>query len=357
MHLYNKNILLISPEPWSHLFVSKHHYAIELSKRKNKVFFLNPPGNKNEKVITRFDSLYEVNYTGFLRGLKYFPKPLIKKNIKTVYAKLEKLCGVKFDVIWSFDNSVFFDFDSLPDYLLKISHIVDLNMDFNFGKASKTAHVCFSTSEAILRKQLEFNQNSFKINHGYAYSDNENEHVFENDSKIRCLYVGNLDIPYIHWSLFNELVEKYPEIEFLVAGKWDTINMHNRILSNSNFHFLGLIPPEELNSYFLGVDILLLCYDNHNFFNQVSNPHKVMQYLGSGKIVFSKWMNEYENISNSDLILMSRKDEEFISSFDNLIANLDYYNSNELSEERRRFALNNSYSQKILEVESYINKN
>ena len=28
----DKNVLLISPEHWTHLFISKHHYAIELAK-------------------------------------------------------------------------------------------------------------------------------------------------------------------------------------------------------------------------------------------------------------------------------------------------------------------------------------
>ena len=43
MRLKNKIILLISPQAWGNMFLAKHHYAIELAKCGNQVFFLNPP--------------------------------------------------------------------------------------------------------------------------------------------------------------------------------------------------------------------------------------------------------------------------------------------------------------------------
>jgi hypothetical protein len=43
--LRNKTVLLISPERWGKMRVSKHHYAIELADRNCKVYFLEPPSN------------------------------------------------------------------------------------------------------------------------------------------------------------------------------------------------------------------------------------------------------------------------------------------------------------------------
>ena len=41
--LRGKTILILSPQAWDTMFLSKHYYAIELAKRGNKVYFLNPP--------------------------------------------------------------------------------------------------------------------------------------------------------------------------------------------------------------------------------------------------------------------------------------------------------------------------
>ena len=110
MNLTNKNILLISPEPWDHIFVSKHHYAVHLAKRGNKVFFLNPPVSKSGVACTAFAEVFEVNYSGFPIGVRFYPLFMQKVIMARVYQTIEKLCSAVFDVVWSFDNSVFFDF-------------------------------------------------------------------------------------------------------------------------------------------------------------------------------------------------------------------------------------------------------
>src|SRR5947208_1346282 len=149
MKLKNKNILLISPEPLDHIFVSKHHYATHLAKRGNKIFFLNPPGNFDSISNTHFEGVYSVSYQGFPAGIRFYPSFLQKKIIKRKFNHLQRECNIRFDIIWSFDNSVFFDFSALPSHVIKISHIVDLNQDFQTQKAAITADYCFCTTEAI----------------------------------------------------------------------------------------------------------------------------------------------------------------------------------------------------------------
>ena len=43
-------ILLISPQRWDGFQVSKHHYAIELAKLGNEVYFVDPPNNSGKAV-------------------------------------------------------------------------------------------------------------------------------------------------------------------------------------------------------------------------------------------------------------------------------------------------------------------
>ena len=44
--LKNKKILLISPQSWGTMFVAKHHYAIELAKLGNEVYFFESTGQQ-----------------------------------------------------------------------------------------------------------------------------------------------------------------------------------------------------------------------------------------------------------------------------------------------------------------------
>ena len=38
-----KKAIVVSPQSWGKMFISKHHYAVELSKLGYEVFFVNPP--------------------------------------------------------------------------------------------------------------------------------------------------------------------------------------------------------------------------------------------------------------------------------------------------------------------------
>ena len=137
MRLSGKTILLVSPEPWDHLFVSKHHYAIHLAQKGNKVYFLNPPGKKTSLIKSEQEGLNVISYKGFPRGMRYFPSFLSKWINRRAFNRLESIAGVDFDIIWSFDNSVFYQMDALPENVFRISHIVDINMDFKQNELLK----------------------------------------------------------------------------------------------------------------------------------------------------------------------------------------------------------------------------
>src|SRR5690606_30205807 len=157
MILRNKNILLISPEPWDHIFVSKHHYATHLGSRGNRVYFLGPPGGSESVAPTEYENVLEVKYRGFPKGLRFYPAALQRHFIRKKFHELERLCNIRFDVIWSFDNSVFFDFSALPEDVLTVSHIVDLNQNFQFVNASRTAQLCIGVSRSIVKRQKRHN--------------------------------------------------------------------------------------------------------------------------------------------------------------------------------------------------------
>lgn len=97
--LHNKTILLISPQSWGKMFLSKQHYAIELAKKGNKVYFLNPP---NENSIQQTEAieiissdissnLFLINHKiWFSDKIKFHAMPLFHALMKFHVNKIKK---------------------------------------------------------------------------------------------------------------------------------------------------------------------------------------------------------------------------------------------------------------------------
>jgi hypothetical protein len=353
MVLTNRRILLISPDPWDHIFVSKHHYAIHLGRLANTVFFLNPPGQTDGVTPTQFQNVFEVNYKGFPPGLRFYPAFLQKKIIGNVYRKLEKACKTVFQIVWSFDNSVFFDFSALPASAIKISHIVDGNQNFQTQKAASTADYCFCVSEHIRIRLRRYNDKVYKINHGFNCVDG----VGRNDSKnyrgkIKAVYAGNLSIPYIDWDLLSLIIADHSDVDFLFIGPHAGNANTRRFAEKENVFFVGRVESDELLAYYQMADILLVSYQEKYQDGQVSNTHKMMEYLGSGKVIVATKTPEYENLY--PLIVMSEKNSEWPALFGKVAANVGIYNSSSLRQERTALALNNTYDLQINRIEQII---
>src|SRR6186713_730734 len=96
--LRNRTILIVSPQSWGKMYVSKHHYAIELANYGNKVYFLNPPQtDKKEKMTGKIlirpsgnqDNLFIIDHRiSFPYRIKFhFPRlfhALMKPHINAV---------------------------------------------------------------------------------------------------------------------------------------------------------------------------------------------------------------------------------------------------------------------------------
>ena len=79
----NKKILIFSPQPWNFLYISKHHYALELAKQ-NDVWFISAPekdmglGNFEEEISTQ-PRLKVIHYRLPVSDLvKFHMKPVYK---------------------------------------------------------------------------------------------------------------------------------------------------------------------------------------------------------------------------------------------------------------------------------------
>ncbi|HEX7016449.1 MAG TPA: glycosyltransferase [Cyclobacteriaceae bacterium] len=354
LKLTDKNILLISPEAWEHIFVSKHHYAIHLGRRNNRVFFLNPPGKFKLVSETEYQNVRSVHYTGFPKGLRYFPGPLQRYFIRRKFIELQKLCGVAFDIAWSFDNSVFFDLSALPSKVLTISHIVDSTQNFQFDKAASTASLCLGVTREIVNRLKKANPRSFFVQHGYAQPSGTAKIPLPGTHAVRVGYAGNLDLRYIDWKLLDMVTSANAEVGFYFVGPYSENRQVDRLKRKQNTYFLGKLPAAQLGSFYREMDVLLLCYLADDYPDHLSNAHKMMEYLGSGKVVVATRTSEYEALKYRGLLVMSKRNSEFADKLSQVLQEIGKWNAPEKCELRMRWAQDNSYDRQIDRIEEAV---
>lgn len=339
---------MISPESWDGNKVSKHHYATYLSKLGNRVYFLNPESGRSFKKVD--ENIFSLAYRSHFPGTRKFPKWLKSRIILSDFLALQRFIKTKIDIIWNFDSSRYFELSQLPKSVLKLCHIVDLNQDFEWKSLATTADVCLCNSGPIINRIQPLNKRTFFVNHGYNSRTDRTELTLPGNNKLKAVYAGNLDIKYLDYDLLIDLISGYPNIDFVFAGNYSHTNPLAN-LKSPNVHLMGKLNGNELPSLYEKADVLVVTYlaDQHE--EQLANPHKIMEYLGSGKTVIATKTLEYEN---NDLIEMSSSREEFFSKFGAVISQLKEYNSEKRMHERRAFALKNSYENQIKLIEQLI---
>ncbi len=349
--IVGKNILIISPEHWDYNKVSKHHYARTLSERGNNVFFLNPTNSRFRKKRIH-SNLFSVDFPHHAKGIRWLGKWIRSLCIRRDFGQLEKSLGTSIDIIWNFDSSRFYDLSLIKSSVLRICHLVDLNQDFQRASLARSSDVCFGNSNPIIDILLNYNSRVFKINHGVKINSASNKLMnLPGSNRIKAVYSGNLDIKYLDIPLLVNLVKKHERVDFLFVGNYQRDNPLTK-LGNSNVHLLGQMPSEALIDIYDKADLLLVIYDCEKYLLQLANPHKIMEYLASGKTVIATKTLEY---LDSELIEMTSSREDFYGKFGKVIDNLDEYNNPQRRKKRIDFAMDNSYERQIERIEKILN--
>ena len=341
--------------------MSKHHYALELSKN-NKVYFLNPPA-KTFSIEKISSSLFVVNAKPLFRGMRKLPFVLSSLLTWIEFVFLEKKLE-PFDVIWNFENSRFFNLKNLRKNLLKISHIMDMSENFNFKLASQTADICFGVASSIVAQQTGFNPLSFKVNHGLCIQSINHQIEFSSPFDLNACYIGNLQLKYIDWPLLLKLVAINPRIGFHFIGpdrksnvsKTENFNVEiSKLRALENAFLWGEQPSNSIPEYLKSMDILILAYQVEKFPRQVENSHKIMEYLASGKVIISSFIEEYKD--KNHLLEMTDNEKDYLVRFQTVSGQLAFYNSKAKRDQRIDFAQEHTYAKQIGKIEAIINDN
>jgi hypothetical protein len=355
--LINKTILIISPDKWSFLSLSKHNYAIELAK-KNTVYYLEPSSKEvSKELFVDLSGVKVISHYKRMRGISKFPRfigrEMMRKEIDSI------LCQIKgdLDVVWSFDTSRLFYLD-LFKAKKSIAHVVDFTEDFNLGKLVSSADLCLSVADSISEKISMFNNNVHKVNHGFIIKDTDatlSENTNDTNSLIG-VYVGNLNMPYIDWESLLMLAEAHRNIHFNYFGPLSekTIERNEflrQLKSSSNVFFKGYLNTQDLSTELKKSSFCIVSYLHKEFGKQLDNSHKIMQYLGSGTPVFSSYTYEYRN---DDLLCMFENREDMLSTFDRFMSEESIYFTKIHRKKRINYAHSNSYQNLVKKIEQLL---
>jgi hypothetical protein len=156
--------------------------------------------------------------------------------------------------------------------------------------------------------------------------------------------------------------EENPEVKFHFYGNHSTasnigtdsskanLDYLEQIKNRSNSVFHGVLCKRELALELNQMDAFLICYDPQKGQSSGSNSHKILEFLSTGKVIFSSHFSYYEG---TDLFVMntSRVDNTLlIGLFQEGISALNQFNNSHLKEGRMIFSQENSYDQNLLKI-------
>ncbi|MDB6055106.1 MAG: hypothetical protein JWN25_2629 [Verrucomicrobiales bacterium] len=364
----NKKILIISQQPWGEVKISKHHYALELLCMGNQVFFLNPPDpllSRPVEVKPSPEGIHLVSYRPcFPFVIRFHARPLFDFLMRWQIKKILKEIGVQLDVVWCFEFNLFTDL-SLFGAPVKIYHPVDpLSAPYQIAPAL-SATIVFAVSQDILDSFKKIPTPHHVINHGLSSAFVEPPLVPDFTQKLSSIkvgYVGNLSRSNVDLPLFRQLISDYPQVEFHIIGPMasksnlggegsgETVAFLEFINSSPNVICHGQKPPSEVARIIRDMDAFLLCYQKVPGIYDLSNSHKILEYLSTGKTVVSSRISTYEG---RDLLVMGEP-EEMKELFRKVMNDLPFYNSAGNQKRRMAFALENTYRKQIERVEAYL---
>ncbi|GHN02878.1 hypothetical protein WSM22_43670 [Cytophagales bacterium WSM2-2] len=367
MSFFNdKKIIILSPQPWSNLQISKHHYAREFAK-KNRVVYVTAPlcrfGFRSIFQINNEDGVEVLSYSIPLPSQFRFKLPFIYKwYIKSVLPGfLKEMIG---EIDYLFDFGCYQEYDSLDfiEAVYKIFFPVDDNPKLKGDK--RGANLVLTVSKNIQSKFAPGECNY--INHGLAnefssktIASLEKHTPWIKQDIIKVCYSGNLFSRFIDAISLETIIVSNPKIEFHFFGndEFDTNqswqkHWHTILSISPNVVLHGLVPPADLAEQYEKMDAFILCYrpDNKNYHGE--NSHKIMEYLSTGKVVVSSFISLYDK---SDLIEMTMKGSEDLPRlFSTVIKEIAIHNRLEKMEKRRAYALENTYAKLIANIATLV---
>jgi hypothetical protein len=377
MALNNKTILILSPQSWGKMFLSKHHYAVELAKYGNKVYFLNPPHFNKElpaislKADDQVPNLTIIDHRiSFPFALKFHWISLFHFLMRSQVKKILRTIGEPIDIVWSFDLGHLYPFSLFPEKSLKVFHPVDEPLTETAINAAKGAQVIFSVTTEILDKYKHHSVPRHFVNHGLSAEFIKSyKPGWQKSSPLRIGLAGNWMRPDIDTTCLLQVITENPGVRFEFWGSYKQTdsnlggsdnpaidNFLQQLQKASNVVLHGPVPVEKLAIDLQHLDGFLICYDVQKDQSKGTNYHKVMEYLSTGKVIISNNITTYSREEGLVEMINERNNNTSLPAlFNSIIKDIDRYNAEPLRNKRHAFALDNTYSKQVERIELILN--
>ncbi|MBS1659714.1 MAG: hypothetical protein JST68_01550 [Bacteroidetes bacterium] len=376
--LSDKTILILSPQKWGKMFLSKHHYAVELARRGNTVYFLDPPEQGASDLRTSIDiaplphapNLFLIRHKlYFPYALKFHALPLFHMLVRPHLNRIVKAIGKKPDIIWSFDLGHLYPLGHFKKAERRVFHPVDEPLTPAAINAAQGGDIIFSVTKEILEKYHGFDAPKRFINHGVPAEFLQNIDVKKTTSEpIRVGLSGNLVRPDMDRPTLLQIVAENPDVIFECWGSYsynqsniggsddsDTAAFIEALRSHPNVVLHGAVSSSELAKAIHRMDAFLICYDINKDQSKGTNYHKIMEYLSTGKVVISNNVTTYKDKPGLLKMTEERTDNHRLPAlFKEVIGNIRQYNDTTCQETRIAFARENTYDKQLDRIAAFI---
>lgn len=376
MPLKEKTILIISPQAWGQMFISKHHYAITLAKMGNRVYFLNPPETISSRKagqidihtsLTHYNLLLIEHTLKFPFLLKFHALPLFHLLMGYHIKRILKKIGRQVDIVWSFDQGHLYPFKLFGDKPFKIFQPVDEPLNQEAIDAAEGSQVILSVTPEILQKYAGFKQPRHLINHGIGEEFLQTHSVHNNKASVHVGLSGNLLREDVDRETLVKIIDQNPGVVFEYWGPYSLLNNNIggsdtaatrafiKILKEKGVVMHGPGKPGKLAAALQEMDAFLICYDVKKDQSRGTNYHKIMEYLSTGKVIIANNVTFYHNKPHLVNMITCRDDNRALPAlFKITIENLPFYNSASLMQQRIAYAHMNTYTNHVRRIERII---
>jgi glycosyltransferase involved in cell wall biosynthesis len=342
-------ILLVSPEAWGPAKLSKHHYAQALQDQGMRVYFMGPSDSDRFSLEPLDNGITLVHGPAQPRGLRWAPIRFREWVEAQRMAGLARLCGGPFDVLWNFD---LFRFRWLRDRRharSRVLHVMDLPRATALRDPATRADAIVLVSPAMASHLPPGSVAPLIVPHGL--STHASQAIVPPDLKpgIRVGYLGNMAIPYLDKESLLRAVRQHSRITLYLIGphggnlgQAPVDRTWQSLIAEPNVVWVGAVPSEHVGAWLNKMDLLLIAYDSGRYANETAHPHKVLEYLASGRPILATHMRDMAHLP--PLIEMLPLGMRVDQAMTRTLGELERLSSAELVQARRTHAQEHSYS-------------
>jgi glycosyltransferase involved in cell wall biosynthesis len=326
-----------------------------------KVYFMGPSRSDHFWLEPLDNGITLVHSPSTPRGLRWTPITFREWLESRRMAQLAMLCEGPFDVLWNFD---LFRFQCLRDRRharVRVLHVMDLPSGTSLFDIAERSDAIILVSQTMARHLPVGAVEPIIVPHGYSPSPVHHVTLPDTHNGIRVGYMGNMAIPCLDRPSLLRLVRANRHITLYLIGP-DGGNLSKEyegdfwreLIAEPNVSWIGAVPSEQVGGWLRAMDLLLIAYDTVRYVNETAHPHKLLEYLASGRPILATYMRDMVHLTH--LIEMLPPGAGVDRYFSETLARLEELSAPDLVDARIAYALEHTYTQHTARILDHLNR-